>query len=668
MSLYLKEFDQKMSLKKPKVTSFLKRCLGTSLGLSVPILFLSTAAQAQVTVYEHCEFKGKSVTLPVGSIDYNNMIQRGIKNDDVSSIKVESGYEVTLYQHDKFAGTSHRFTKNDNCLVDNKFNDETSSIVIKSTTAPTGNGFIKIANTAISGKNDASFSNVSEQECQTKCASHTDFVCKSVDYTKSTRKCDLSKSTLSDSDVKKVTSSAYSHYQRTDLTPTSGGNNTATFKLFANTAIAGQNDASFSNVSEQECQSKCASHTDFVCKSVDYTKSSRKCDLSKSTLSDSAVKKVSNTAYNHYQRTDLVQNLDVFKLVSNTAIKGENHKTYKNVSIDQCKAHCLNSTSLTCRSFDYTKSTKTCDLSESYYAQGGVDLISNNNNYSHYVRKDLRNNVLRLNKLHAVQTTDSGEDEVYYKVFIDRKGSAGGSADYKSSIRDMNEDDSRLENWNINKNFGFKNTIEVYFMEEDSSNDDLIGVLKLGSSSRKGTFYKIDLNSDADGYYQIDYNLLAEFGDSGRQSIEINKEYQDVWRPSAFKEKVGSYSCKIDPWTTRANIDPKTESACSVPDGDADFLTDDDDVKKFSPACQTHDLCYSAPWRLAGKYDEGKEFCDDAFGRDMKAICINDPNRLDCEIWEDIFEAGVKQSLFSDEPQESYDEGQDWADDHCEIQ
>ena len=664
MSLNLKKFDRKVSIKKHKFTSFLKRSLGTSLSLSLPIVFLSTAAQAQES-----GFKKFSDTAIAG------------QNDASFSNISEQECQAKCTSHTEFLCKSVDYTKSTRKCDLSK--STLSDNAVKKVSSPAYNhyqrtdfgqpgagqnaGVFKLfANTAISGKNDASFSNISELECQSKCSTHTDFVCKSVDYTKSTRKCDLSKSTLSDNGVNRVSNTAYNHYQRTDIEQPNTIQNTNVFKLFANTAIAGQNDASFSNVSEQECQAKCTSHTEFLCKSVDYTKSTRKCDLSKSTLSDSAVKKVSNPAYNHYQRTDLVQNIDVFELVNNTAIQGENDKSYKNVSVDQCKAHCLNSTSLTCRSFDYTKSTRTCDLSESYYSQGGLNLIQNNNAYSHYVRKDLRNNVLRLNKLHAVQTTDSGEDEVYYKVFIDRKGSEGSRGDYNSSIRDMNEDDA-LENWNINKNFGFKNSIEVYFMEEDSSSNDLLGVLTLNSSSRKGTFYKTDLNQDTDGFYQVDFDVRTEFGNSGALSIELNREYQDVWQGSAFKEQVGGYSCKIDPWIERASIDKKTQSACSVPDGDFDFLTDDDDVRKFSPACQTHDLCYSAPWQKAGKYNEGKEFCDDAFSRDLRAICINDSNSVDCEIWEDIFVAGVKQSV-TDQPQESYDNGQNWANSHCKLQ
>lgn len=77
-----------------------------------------------VTMFEHCDFKGKNVSKGVGSYDTGRM---GIENDSISSILVRPGYKVTVYEHDKLdkhVGTNRRrtFDTDVNCLYDIKFN------------------------------------------------------------------------------------------------------------------------------------------------------------------------------------------------------------------------------------------------------------------------------------------------------------------------------------------------------------------------------------------------------------------------------------------------------------------------------------------------------------------------------------------------------------------
>lgn len=83
-----------------------------------------------VTVYRDCNFGGTAVSLPVGNYTLSQLNARGIPNDWVSSVRVQSGYQVRLYQHDNFGGTSILKTGDDGCLVDDNFNDAASSIVV----------------------------------------------------------------------------------------------------------------------------------------------------------------------------------------------------------------------------------------------------------------------------------------------------------------------------------------------------------------------------------------------------------------------------------------------------------------------------------------------------------------------------------------------------------
>jgi hypothetical protein len=96
--------------------------------------FRPTATTAgQVQVAQHCDYGGYNLGLPVGSYTLSQLLARGILNDDISSLRVQSGYKVTLYQHDNFTGNSITKTSNDSCLVDDGFNDTTTSIVVEST-------------------------------------------------------------------------------------------------------------------------------------------------------------------------------------------------------------------------------------------------------------------------------------------------------------------------------------------------------------------------------------------------------------------------------------------------------------------------------------------------------------------------------------------------------
>ena len=82
------------------------------------------------TFYENSNYSGWSVSLPEGTYDYSDIIAKGIKNNAISSLKVSSGYKVTLYDNEGFKGTSKEFT-GDASYVGNEINDKTSSIKIE---------------------------------------------------------------------------------------------------------------------------------------------------------------------------------------------------------------------------------------------------------------------------------------------------------------------------------------------------------------------------------------------------------------------------------------------------------------------------------------------------------------------------------------------------------
>ena len=83
------------------------------------------------TFYKDCNYGGNAVALNTGAYTLSQLTALGILNDDISSIKVNSGYKVTLYKNDNFGGAAIVKTGDDACLVDDSFNDSTSSLKVE---------------------------------------------------------------------------------------------------------------------------------------------------------------------------------------------------------------------------------------------------------------------------------------------------------------------------------------------------------------------------------------------------------------------------------------------------------------------------------------------------------------------------------------------------------
>lgn len=100
--------------------------------------------------YKDCNYAGAFVTLPAGSYTLSQLQARGIQNDDISSLKVTGGYRVTLYLNDNFGGRTVVKTADDVCLVDDNFNDSTSSLTIAAAAPLVGMAKeVKVANNAM---------------------------------------------------------------------------------------------------------------------------------------------------------------------------------------------------------------------------------------------------------------------------------------------------------------------------------------------------------------------------------------------------------------------------------------------------------------------------------------------------------------------------------------
>ncbi|MEN0037822.1 MAG: family 16 glycosylhydrolase [Cellvibrio sp.] len=96
------------------------------------------SSNAKVTVFQHCPYTGWSVGLDVGSYNLAALQARGFVDNDMSSLRVAAGYEAVLYQNDNFTGASRVVTGDDDCLNNEGFNDNVTSVIVRaaSTTRP----------------------------------------------------------------------------------------------------------------------------------------------------------------------------------------------------------------------------------------------------------------------------------------------------------------------------------------------------------------------------------------------------------------------------------------------------------------------------------------------------------------------------------------------------
>ena len=76
-----------------------------------------------------CQFKGYAVGLPAGSYSKSQLQAEGMANDDISSLRVQSGFQITVFQND-LTGNSLVLTADDSCLVDQAFNDSITAVVV----------------------------------------------------------------------------------------------------------------------------------------------------------------------------------------------------------------------------------------------------------------------------------------------------------------------------------------------------------------------------------------------------------------------------------------------------------------------------------------------------------------------------------------------------------
>ncbi|MBQ0735572.1 carbohydrate-binding protein [Aquimarina celericrescens] len=83
-----------------------------------------------VVLYQNCDYGGYQAGLTQGTYTLSQLRSLGVRNDDISSLKVASGYQVTLYRDDNFSGNSIVVGGDDSCLVNENFDDVVTSVIV----------------------------------------------------------------------------------------------------------------------------------------------------------------------------------------------------------------------------------------------------------------------------------------------------------------------------------------------------------------------------------------------------------------------------------------------------------------------------------------------------------------------------------------------------------
>ena len=92
------------------------------------------------TFYRDCNYGNTAVSLPAGDYTLGQLQAKGIVNDDISSLKVNGGYQVVLYENDNFGGASLTLSGDVSCLTGNprgtgNWNDQASSLRVRAASA-----------------------------------------------------------------------------------------------------------------------------------------------------------------------------------------------------------------------------------------------------------------------------------------------------------------------------------------------------------------------------------------------------------------------------------------------------------------------------------------------------------------------------------------------------
>lgn len=153
---------------------------------------------------------------------------------------------------------------------------------------------------AISGHNREQVKNVTSAECAQVCDARD--WCVSFDHHRNTGTCDLSDKSAAQVPLKRdYPGNPYNHYAKKAKSASAPASHLSGYTVASNAAISGHNTRQLSGVSPEDCARVC--DTEGWCKSFDYYKAARKCDLSDKSAADVPLKRdYAGNPYDHYSK------------------------------------------------------------------------------------------------------------------------------------------------------------------------------------------------------------------------------------------------------------------------------------------------------------------------------------------------------------------------------
>jgi hypothetical protein len=98
--------------------------------IAVQVLYPGSTGSS-VSMRQHCDYAGWTANFTIGNYNLAAIQARGGFNDDGSSVRVPVGLRVTFYEHDNFTGATLVRTADDNCFVNEGWNDRISSLRVE---------------------------------------------------------------------------------------------------------------------------------------------------------------------------------------------------------------------------------------------------------------------------------------------------------------------------------------------------------------------------------------------------------------------------------------------------------------------------------------------------------------------------------------------------------
>ncbi|MGQ8336066.1 beta/gamma crystallin-related protein [Sunxiuqinia sp. A32] len=107
-------------------------------GLAQEYEFTLNVQTTVATIFADCDFGDNGIKLTVGDYDMFALNSIGMANDDISSIKIASGFEVEVFSDYNFSNNAQTLFDDDDCLDDDGINNWISSLIVREKSTPTG--------------------------------------------------------------------------------------------------------------------------------------------------------------------------------------------------------------------------------------------------------------------------------------------------------------------------------------------------------------------------------------------------------------------------------------------------------------------------------------------------------------------------------------------------